>query len=202
MPLQIHGNQDCRCLAQQLARVVHCISVSQQTSKSKKNANGILQQPNSKWVPHKEPPGGYMKCNVYGALMILALAMIVSAAPLAQAQARARASVPFEFGLDQKSMPAGVYEISALNDKVLVVRNLETKDARLLIASMHVQASQAAGTPHAKLVFHKCGEEYFLAEIWDGQNRTGIAFPESKREKEVQSASYMPQPEVVVIAMK
>jgi hypothetical protein len=143
-----------------------------------------------------------MKSNVYGALMILALAMIVSAAPLAQAQARARASVPFDFNLDQKAMPAGIYEISSLSDKVLVVRNLETRDARLLIESMHVQASQAAGTPHAKLVFHKCGDEYFLAEIWDGQSRIGIAFPESKREKEVQSASYMSQPEVVVIAMK
>jgi hypothetical protein len=143
-----------------------------------------------------------MKYNVYGALMILALAMIVSSAPLAQAQARARASVPFEFGLDQKSMPAGIYEVSALSDKVLVVRNLETKDARLLIASMHVQASQAAGTPHAKLVFHKCGDQYFLAEIWDGQNKIGIAFPESKREQEVKSASNTPQPEVVVIAMK
>jgi hypothetical protein len=128
--------------------------------------------------------------------------MIVSAAPLAQAQARAKASVPFDFNLDQKSMPAGIYEISSLNDKVLVVRNLETRDARLLIESMTVQASQAEGTPHAKLVFHKCGDEYFLSEIWDGQSRIGIAFPESKHEKEVQLASNTQQSEVVVIAMK
>lgn len=142
-----------------------------------------------------------MKCNVYGALMILALAMIVSAAPLAQAQAqaRAKANVPFDFNLDQKAMPAGVYEISSLSDKVLVVRNLETRDARLLIESMNVEAAE---TPHAKLVFHKCGDEYFLTQIWDGQSRIGIAFPESKREKELQYASYASQPEVVVIAMK
>ena len=142
-----------------------------------------------------------MKCNVYGALMILALALIVSV-PMTQAQARARASVPFDFSLDQKSMPAGAYEISSLNDKVLAVRNLETREARLVIESMHVQASQAAGIPHAKLVFHKYGDQYFLAEIWDGQSSIGIAFPESKREKELKWARDTHQPELVVIAMK
>jgi len=144
-----------------------------------------------------------MKCNVYGALMILALALIVSTAPMAQAQARARASVPFDFSLDQRSMPAGAYEISSLSGKVLVMRNLDTREARLLLESMHVEVSQASDTPRAKLVFRKCGDQYFLAEIWDGQSHTGIAFPESKREKELQIAgSTASQPEIVVIAMK
>jgi len=142
--------------------------------------------------------------NVYGALLILALAMIVSTAPMAQAQAqpRAKASIPFEFNLNDSSMPAGMYEVSSLNDKVLAVRNMETKDARLVLASLSVQASQAQGTPSPKLVFHKCGDQYFLAQIWYGQSNIGIAFPESKHEKELQLAGNTGQPEVVVIAMK
>jgi hypothetical protein len=142
-----------------------------------------------------------MKTNVYGALMILALAMVVSISPMAQAQNRTRANVPFEFSLEQKAMPAGLYEIGALNGSVLVVRNLETKDARLVIQSMHVEAN-AAAIPHAKLVFHKYGEQYFLAEIWNGQSSIGVAFPESKQEKEMKWARNTQQPEVVVIAMK
>jgi hypothetical protein len=145
-----------------------------------------------------------MKCNnVYGALMILALALIVSA-PIAQAQARAKAVVPFEFNMEQQVMSAGAYEISSMSTgSALAVRNLDTREARLLIAPMYKQASQGAGIPHAKLVFHKYGDQYFLAEIWDGRDNTGIAFPESKHEKEVQSASNLAsQPEVVVIAMK
>jgi hypothetical protein len=82
------------------------------------------------------------------------------------------------------------------------VRNLKTGESRLVIESMHVQASQAAGTPHAKLVFHKYGDQYFLAEIWNGQSNIGIAFPESKREKELQLASDTHQSELIVIAMK
>ncbi len=142
--------------------------------------------------------------NVYGALMILALALIVSA-PMAQAQARAKAVVPFDFSLEQQVMSAGAYEISSMgsSNSALAVRNLDTREARLLIAPMYKQASQRAGIPHAKLVFRKCGDQYFLAEIWDGRSNVGIAFPESKHEKELQSASNLAsQPEVVVIAMK
>jgi len=141
-----------------------------------------------------------MKCSVFGALLFLFFALIFSV-PMPQAQVRTRASVPFDFSLAQKSMPAGVYEISSMNEKVLAVRNLETREARLLIESMHVEASEAAGTPHAKLVFRKFGDQYFLAEIWDGQSAIGIAFPESKREQELKWAGDAQQPEVVVIAM-
>jgi hypothetical protein len=139
--------------------------------------------------------------NIYGALMILALALIVSV-PMTQAQVRARASVPFDFSLDQQSMPAGTYEISSVGAKVLAVRNLDTREARLVIESMHVQVSQASDTPHAKLIFRKYGDQYFLAQIWDGQNHTGIGFPESKLEKELLASGNGSQPEVVVIAMK
>ncbi len=143
-----------------------------------------------------------MKYNSYGALMILALALIVGA-PMIHAQSRAKANVPFDFSMDQKLMPAGAYEISSPDGRVLVVRNLDTREARLMIEPMHVEASQGSAIPRAKLVFHKYDDQYFLVQIWDGQNRIGIAFPESKREQELKLASNTaPQPEVVVIAMK
>jgi hypothetical protein len=143
-----------------------------------------------------------MKSNkFFGALVILLLALIVST-PMTQAQARERANVPFEFSLNQTSMRAGTYEISSPGGQALVVRNLDTGESRLVIESMHVQASQAAGTPNPKLVFHRYGDQYFLAEIWDGQSNRGIALSESKREKEVQLARDTHQPQLVVIAMK
>lgn len=142
-----------------------------------------------------------MRCSVFGALIFLVFALVVGI-PMTQGQARTRAGVPFDFTLGQQSMPAGSYEISSVNEKVLAVRNLETREARLLIASMHVEASQSAGTPHAKLVFRKYGDQYFLAEIWDGQSPIGIAFPESKREQELKWARDSHQPELVVIATK
>ncbi|HZL65777.1 MAG TPA: hypothetical protein VFC15_00120 [Candidatus Limnocylindrales bacterium] len=143
-----------------------------------------------------------MKHNTYGALTMLAVALMISV-PTLQAQSRVRADVPFAFSLEQTSMPAGGYEVSSIEDKVLAVRNLGTGQARLLIASMHVEVSQASGTPHAKLVFNKYGDQYFLSQIWDGQSQSGIALSESKREKELKMASTnLSGPETVIIAMK
>ncbi|MGO9518810.1 MAG: hypothetical protein ACLPND_17390 [Candidatus Korobacteraceae bacterium] len=137
-----------------------------------------------------------MKRNVYGALMIVALALLVSV-PMTQAQAM-KANVPFEFSLNQQFMPAGNYEISSEGEKLLAVRHLDTMKTCMLIESIHMQASQA---PHAKLVFHKYGDQYFLSEIWDGSD-LGIQIPESKREKEMKWARNDSGPELVVIAMK
>jgi len=141
-----------------------------------------------------------MKHSIYGALAMLAVALMISV-PMTQAQNSVRANVPFAFSLNQSSMPAGGYEISSVNEKVISVRSLETGQARMLIASVHVQASQ---DQHAKLVFHKYGDQYFLSQIWDGSGADGIELPASKLEKELNMAStnFSDGPETVIIAMK
>ena len=53
-----------------------------------------------------------MKRNIYGALAMLAAALIVSV-PFVQAQSRVNADVPFAFSLQDKAMPAGNYQIIA-----------------------------------------------------------------------------------------
>ena len=51
-----------------------------------------------------------MKRSIYGALMVLAAALMVSV-PMVQAQSHIKADVPFAFSVDKQSMPAGNYEI-------------------------------------------------------------------------------------------
>ncbi len=140
-----------------------------------------------------------MKSNIYGALAMLALALIVSV-PFVQAQSQVKANVPFAFSLQDQSMPAGNYKIMELNDRVLEVRNLDSQHGQLLAKQMSVQSSRIQSP---KLVFHKYGDQYFLSEIWDGESDSGIAFAESKREKEVQTAANsLAPPETVIVAMK
>jgi hypothetical protein len=109
--------------------------------------------------------------------------------------------VPFAFSLQDRSMPAGNYKIMAISDRVIEVWNLDEGHGQLLAKQMSVQSSRAQSP---KLVFHKYDDQYFLSEIWDGQSNTGLAFAESKREKEVQTASNgLPNaPEIVIVAMK
>ena len=141
-----------------------------------------------------------MKSKIYGALAMLAAALIVSV-PFAQAQSRVKADVPFAFSLQDKAMPAGNYQIIALSDRVLEVWNLDAQHGQLLAKQMSVQSSKDQSP---KLVFHKYGDQYFLSQIWDGQNDTGIELAESKREKEVKMAGNdLPNAsETVIVAMK
>jgi hypothetical protein len=140
-----------------------------------------------------------MKRNIYGALAILAVALVVSV-PFVQAQS-VKADVPFAFSMQGQSMPAGNYSIIAVSDRVLEVWNLDSRHGQLLAKQMSVQSSKDQGP---KLVFHKYGDQYFLSQIWDGQSDTGIQLPESKREKELKIASNnLPNAsETVIVAMK
>lgn len=141
-----------------------------------------------------------MKSNIYGALAMLAVALIVSV-PFAQAQNGVKADVPFAFSLQDKAMPAGNYQIVWLSDQAFEVRNLDGGLGQLLLKQISVQSSQAKSP---RLVFHKYGEQYFLSEIWYGDSHYGIALAESKLEKEVKMArAGLPNaPETVIVAMK
>ena len=141
-----------------------------------------------------------MKRSIYGALAILAAALIVSV-PLVQAQSRVNADVPFAFSLLDKSMPAGNYQIIALSDQALEVWNLDTEHGQLLAKQMSVESSKDQSP---KLVFHKYGDQYFLSQIWYGYSHYGMGFAESKREKEVKmAANGLPTvAETVIVAMK
>jgi len=141
-----------------------------------------------------------MKRSIYGALILLAAALMISV-PMVQAQSQVKADVPFAFSVDKQSMPAGNYEIRSLSEKVLVMRNLDTGQAWLMMKPHDVQASRIQ---NAKLVFHKCDDQYFLSQIWNGSSDTGMEFVTSRREKELQMAgnSLPNEPELVIVAMK
>lgn len=141
-----------------------------------------------------------MKRSIYGALMLLAAALLISV-PMVQAQSQLKADVPFTFSVDKQSMSAGNYEIDSLNASVLVLRDLDTKQAQLLMKSHDVQA---ANIQNAHLVFHKYDNQYFLSQIWKGDSTMGIELPTSRHEKEIQMAgNSLPNgPELVIVAMK
>ena len=53
----------------------------------------------------------------------------------------------------------------------------------------------------SKLVFHRYGSQYFLAQIWTAGNDRGQELPESGREREV-AMDYPAQNVVVVAALR
>jgi hypothetical protein len=166
----------------------------------RKKRPGRLEIKSNLGSKDRSPPGGVMKSKFYGALAMIAVALMVST-PFVQAQSPVKADVPFAFSLQGQSMAAGNYKIFAVSDRALEIWNLDSQHGQLLIKQISVQSFKQQGP---SLVFHKYGDQYFLSQIWDGQGDTGIQLAESKREKEMKTASNdLPNAsETVIVAMK
>ena len=74
--------------------------------------------------------------------------------------------MPFEFTAGNVQLPAGEYEVTAVGPwggPTLSVHNVNS-NAGTLVLSTSCQSLKPAAD--AKLVFHRYGNQYFLAEVW------------------------------------
>jgi hypothetical protein len=117
-------------------------------------------------------------------LMAGLLAGVLSTGLLAQAPTTdVRATVPFNFWLAGKLMPAGDYSVAHGASGLIVVRqDGGAKETALFLAS---QISRPLRDTDGKLEFNRYGDTYFLSKIWLPYNSQGSGVRTSAREKEV-----------------
>ncbi len=135
-----------------------------------------------------------------GLVSLLAVVMVL-AAPSIEAQTNLIVNVPFSFSVGQRTMTAGNYAVRSVSQQIEQIRSMDTGVAQLLIKQQRVQSMKVE---HARLVFHKYGNTYFLSQIWDGNSDTGIQLSKSAREKELSlaAARWLQTPQTVIVAMK
>lgn len=116
---------------------------------------------------------------------VFAFATAVASAN-AQSANRVVANVPFEFSVGSKAMPAGEYSVQAINgtNSTLMIRSADAKRAAVRLSS---EIGRSKKNTHARLVFHRYGERYFLAEVWSGFDETGRQLATSKEEKAIEN---------------
>ena len=138
-----------------------------------------------------------MKRNLIGILPLLVFSMALNVT--AHAQTFAKANVPFAFRVGSATLPAGTYEVSSAGAAAVALRN-KNVTASAMSTVRHEPPQQTSG----KLIFHRIGSEYFLAEIWKGAGSPGMVIPTSKREmnleKELRASSQPGTGEEVLIA--
>src|ERR1700747_1049762 len=118
---------------------------------------------------------------------IIAVCLLASfaAAGIASAQDHAaKASIPFNFNVGDRWVPAGTYLITS-DIKNLKVVSIHSEDGK--IALLSVTQSDDRRLNVDKLVFTKYGDQYFLHEILCSHCGMNVAFPGSKHEKLVQT---------------
>lgn len=133
---------------------------------------------------------------------ITAIALFAVACTLgaghALAQARAvRATMPFDFTVGNKLLPAGTYTIIPVSDDAIEIQNSNTHFAILSTATPDSELKTGCN-----LVFDKYADRYFLREVAGGANAFQVDLPSTKSEEKARSVQTMArnQSQVVVAA--
>jgi len=118
--------------------------------------------------------------------LIVALALTTAvAAGKAQSANRIVADVPFAFSVGYKMMPAGEYSVQTIASagNGLLIRSADGKISALRLSDA---TARIKDKKQARLVFHRYGERYFLAEVWNGADNTGRQLLKSQEESAVE----------------
>ncbi len=111
-----------------------------------------------------------------------------------------KANVPFNFIVNKADLPAGQYTIQpvGLSGSAMAIQSPDGQIVKLVLPHA-CESGEAQKT--SKLVFHRYGSQYFLAQVWTAGNDRGQELPKSGREREV-AMDYPAQNVVVVAALR
>ena len=112
---------------------------------------------------------------------VLFLATTLATASFAPAQDRVtKATVPFNFTVGNKTVPAGTYRLSSSSDAehIIQINNWE-RNVHLMTMAQPDSYRQTAN----ELVFHKYGNQYFLSDIRSAGSSMNYHLATTKAEK-------------------
>ena len=115
--------------------------------------------------------------------MVVAIALataVVSAS--AQSPKTVVSSVPFEFVVGDVTLPAGEYRINRPLGNALSIQTANASAAAMRLSN---EIQPRKDKQHARLVFHRYGERYFLAEVWTGSD-IGRQLLKSRQERAIE----------------
>jgi len=104
------------------------------------------------------------------------------------------ADVPFAFVVAGRTLPAGHYIVNRLNDNL----GIHNGQNQTVFVPTH-SAQRPAHENTSKMVFHRYGDTYFLAEVWVGSSSIGRELYPSRAERELAESSA--EREIAVVRM-
>jgi hypothetical protein len=124
---------------------------------------------------------------------ITAIALLAAAGMLGAGNALAqgyavRATMPFDFTVGAKLLPAGTYQITRVRNDLITIQNSDKKIA--ILSTSLPDENQSANGP--VLVFNKYGGEYFLRKVLGGSSGgLNINLPLTKSEERARKQEIM-----------
>jgi len=140
--------------------------------------------------------------NLTAIALFVAAGIATAGSALAQDH-KVTASVPFNFTVNGRTMPAGNYTIGNENSSP---RILTIADREKGVALMTITVPDTDATGDNKLVFHHYGNQYFLSEIRTANGSMSCHLTTSQQEKraraQAQEEASVPVNSDVLIALK
>ena len=118
--------------------------------------------------------------------LIVTVALMTAVASANAQSTTVVANVPFEFSVGEKALPAGQYTVRAINQSgnALAIQNKDSAKSAIRLSNSINSSSASKDT---KLVFHRYGPRYFLAEVWMSGESSGRQLLKSKEESTIAS---------------
>jgi hypothetical protein len=117
-------------------------------------------------------------------IALVGLGLLLATASASAQTVALKANIPFNFIVNKAELPAGEYSLSNLGTTGMVTL-IQSTDRQ--VAKMVLPNACTSGQPSekTKLVFHRYGDRYFLAQVWTAGSDQGRELPKSRRETEI-----------------
>lgn len=119
-------------------------------------------------------------------MLIVGLAFVTAVVSVkGQTSDRIVCDIPFEFVVGEKTLPAGQYTAKRVTpgSRALLVAE---KNAKSSIIRMTTDLEPKRDKAQARMVFHRYGQHYFLAEVWRGGDSFGEKLQRSRQERAIE----------------
>lgn len=118
-------------------------------------------------------------------MLVVGLALASASVANGQSGKQVTVHVPFDFIVADKSLRSGQYQVNEANraGDALAIRSIDGKESVMRLTSEI--GSKAARDLDAKLVFHRYGNTYFLAQVWMAGSSTGRELPGTRQERAI-----------------
>ncbi len=122
-------------------------------------------------------------------IMLSVLGVLTSVSAHAQAGKQFTVTIPFNFYVAGKTLPAGQYHVGRSTEDAegLVLRGTDGRTG-VFVLTRGIQTAEFQ--QQSKLVFRRYGDQYFLGEVWISARSNGRELPNSRKERLVKQENF------------
>jgi hypothetical protein len=130
---------------------------------------------------------------------LITICLLFTAAALfaqTESQRLMKVNVPFAFSVEDHSLPAGEYLVLTVTPERSI--RIVSADGKLSTIVNTLPNYAKSPSENSRMVFHRYGNEYFLAQVWTGGQNVVRDPLSSKRAMEIASSGGMPETKTII----